>query len=648
MTSSIMQSGVSGLLAFQRSLTTVGHNITNVNTQGYSRQITELDTRGANLTSNGAIGNGVRVSGIERQYDEFLTNQVRSRTSSSSEYEAFLNYARQVDNMLADPSAGLAPSIQEFFQAVNGVSTDPSSGPARQVLLTQGESLVDRFTSMSQRIDDLSDGVDNHMRNVVSEINTLSTSIADMNQEVVAALGVTAGQPPNDLLDKRDELIRQLAELVDVDVTEQDNGSLSVFVGSGQPVVLNNRSSTLDFTANSLDPTKFDVVMTTTAGTNLDITRSVSGGQLGGLINIRDQILNPAQAELGRVAIGMATTFNDQHRVGYDLNNVLGTNFFTEPAAQVNTDTNNGGAATVAAAITDVSALTGDEYQIDFVAGNFQATNLTSNATTVLGGAGTYVVDGVTLTIAGAAAAGDRWLVMPTRETARGMDTLITDTNAVAASAPVTAREPLTNTGSGTISQGQIVNEANFLANPIATNPMEIRITASGAGTFTYEVHDVPSGGAIYTNTLPIGAGGTVPAAGDINGWSFELTGSPTPPDSFFIEENLDGVNDGRNALLLAKLQDKGTLDGGNANYQDVYGGLVSAVGTKVHLADINFEAQDSLLQQATMQKDSLSGVNLDEEAADLLLYQQAYAASAQVINVANSIFDTLLAAVNR
>lgn len=667
----ILSTGVSGLLAFQRALATTSHNISNVNTEGYSRQRTNLATRIPEPTGAGFIGTGVKVSSIERMYDQFLSEQLRTYTSGLTKLDAFHKLSSQVDNLLADANAGLAPSLQQFFNALQGVADNPSSIPAREVLLSQAESLSHRFQAIDQRLAALRDVVNTSVSNTVNDINTLSKSIAGINQSIVLAMAQSGGQQPNDLLDQRDLLIRQLAERVPVTTVMQDNGAMNVFIGNGQVMVLGMDYNQLDVIPSDYDSFTLRVALRTSAGPGPDVTDFLNGGTIGGLLSFRKEMLEPAQNALGRIAIGLAETINAQHRQGLDLNNELGLDFFgfggVTALATAAASSRNTGTAEISYSITNVSALTTSDYRISTADGTTYAlTRLSDN--TVIGtytpGAYPATIDvpseGFSFSLDVAAAAGDSFELRPTRSAARDITLLIDDTKRIAAGAPLRATESITNLGSAQL------NKLDTTAG--ATTDLAAVLAAisvpGGAVTMTY---DSAFGGYVLGGALDSGDPlnpnvlAYDPAAesagknfdlgaidSDYAGITFRLSGVPLPGDSFTISPNYDGVGDNGNALKLAAIDGTPILAGGTTTFQNAYGQMVSQVGARTHQASIDLGAQKTMVTQAEMALESVSGVNLDEEAANMLRFQQAYQAAAQMINIAQSLFDTLLDAVRR
>lgn len=639
--------GISGLMAFQRALNTTGHNISNANTEGYSRQRVELVTRTPQYAANGYIGSGVQVDTVRRMYDEFLTLQLRAGTAAHGQLESYYGFSGQIDNMLADARTGLAPALDAFFGATHALANDPTSIPARQVLLAEAGGLADRFHYLDRRLADVENGVNAQIKITVSEINDLASAIAGVNRQIVLAPGQGSDPPPNDLLDQRDQLIRRLAERVTVTTVAQDDGALNVFIGNGQTLVLGGAAQSLAAVANPYEATRYEVGYSSGAG-SVNISSQLGGGTLGGLLAFRGEILDATRNALGRVAIGLAATFNAQHALGQDLNGALGGNFFSAIGASspiARASTSNTGGAAVTVTVSNAAVLTASDYLLQYAGGVYTVTRLSDNTAVYSGAAfpATIASEGLSLALAGAPAAGDRFLIQPTRLAAQDFAAAISDPSKIAAAAPIRTREATdaaglpTNLGTGKISAGSVSNTTNL---PLAGN---ITLTFNSAlNQFT--VVGGP-GGTLAYNPATEGGGKQFTFAG-YGGITFTLSGTPANGDSFVIGNNTSGVGDNRNALELAGLQTELTLGGGTASYGDVYGQLVADVGGRTHSADINRNAQKVLLDQSIAARETVSGVNLDEEAAALVHFQQAYQAAAQAISIAASAFETLLAAI--
>lgn len=625
----LLRTSLSGLLASQRAISTTGNNIANANTDGYSRQSVQFATRPPAAFGNGFIGNGVDVVTVTRNYDQFALEQLRGNQVEFGRLDAFAGLAGQVDNILGDPNTGIATSLGSFFGAWQDVANDPASLSGRQLLVAQVGTLADRFRQTSLRLDALEENSNDQIRATVAQVNSLAQGVARLNKDIEIAQA-SVSQPPNDLLDTRDKLISQLSELVGVSTVAQDNGAVNVFIGTGQPLVIGGTAQTLGVRPSEFDLARIDVVLETSSGPQ-PITSAISGGQLGGFLQFRSQILDQARDVLGQVASGVAYAVNEQNAAGLDLNGFLGGNIFNISPPAALASTGNTSAATVGVQVTDIGALQPEEYVLRYDGAAWSAVT-PAGRSVALTGTGTaldpLVAEGLSFTVSGAAAAGDRFLVRSTRDAAGSLRGALTDPRGIAAAGPVRTSAAAANLGTGVISAGTVVDAADpallTTVNIAFTSPTTY--TVNGGGSFT------------YTAGSPI----------TINGWEVSLTGAPVTGDSFRIERNAGGTGDNRNALLVAGIQSRGVLNGGSTSVNDAFGGLVGQIGTITRQANITRDAQAAITSDSRETLLSKTGVNLDEEAADLLRWQQAYQASARVVSVANELFQTLLNTTGR
>lgn len=636
MGSSVFNIGVSGLAAAQAGLLTTGHNISNASTPGFNRQQIVQSTNTPQFTGAGYFGQGTNVQTVQRIYNQFLASQTLSAQTRLSELNAYADQIRQVDGLLADSSAGLSTALNDFFRGVHEVAANPASIPARQSMLSMAQALVGRFQSVDGRLNEIRDGVDTQLASTVADINSYTTQIAALNQRIILAQAAGPGQPANDLLDQRDQLIAQLNQQVRVTTLTESDGSLSVFVGNGQAVVVGAQSYGLATMQSGEDASRMTVGITLASGGTAALPEAMlTGGTLGGLLAFRRESLDTAQNALGRIALGLAETFNAQHRLGQDLTGALGGNFFTAPAPQVITPNNppNGGTAAIGVAVASAANLTTSDYRLTANGGgNYTLVRLSDSTTVFSATALPQTVDGLTISLAsGAANAGDSFLIQPTRAAAHDIAVALTDARSIAAAAPIRTAASNGNSGTGAISAGSVNAPPPVNANLTQT----VTITFNNPPT-TFDVVGTGTGnpaGVAYT------AGGSI----SYNGWTVEIGGTPAAGDVFTISANSAGVSDNRNALLLAGLQTGKTLAGGTASYQSAYAQIVSDVGNKTREIQVTATAQESVVKQAEDAQQSLSGVNLDEEAANLLRYQQAYQASGKMIEIADKLFNTLL-----
>ena len=648
---SLLSIGKSGLFAAQAALATTGHNITNANVAGYSRQVVVQETSIAMGGNNGYIGTGTQIAQVKRYSDEFLNAQVRTAQASSSGLQSYEAQVSQIDNLLADSTSGLTPSLQDFFASVQNLTGDLGGVPSRGSLLTSADTLASSFRGLNSRLEQIRNGVNTEVTSSVAQINTYASQIADLNDQIGKLAAGDNLNLPNDLLDKRDQLIMDLNKQVKATVMPGDNNSLTVSIGSGQPLVVGADAFQLAATSSPTDQTRVTVGYVTGNKVTPLADSALTGGALGGVLEFRTKSLDSAQNALGRVAIALAKTFNDQHHLGVDANGNPGGDVFAVAPAEVTKNVNNNITSTTAitATVSDATKLTTSDYKIDFDGSNYNVIRLSDNQKTVINPypqTAPQTIDGLDFAITGKADAGDNFLVRPTINGAANFKLLLTDQSQIAAAAPIATSVPLTNTGSGKISAGKV--DKDYLASPL-TSPLTISYASNGAGAGG-SLSGFPSGQAVKMTvggvTTSYAAGSTVPfqdgASYTAGGISFTLNGAPGNGDTFKIAPS-SATGDTRNAGLLGDLQSKNILDGGKATYQSAYANLVSTVGNKTREVQVNASAAEAQLNVAKGAADNVSGVNLDEEAANLLKYQQAYQASGKVMQIADTIFNALL-----
>jgi flagellar hook-associated protein 1 FlgK len=831
--------GVTALNAAQAGLVTTEHNIANASTPGYNRQQIVQTANIPLATGSGFLGQGVNVSTVKRLYSDFINTQLLQQQSQSSQLNTYYNQIQQINNVIADPVAGLSPAIQNFFGAVNGVANAPSSAAARQTMLSDAQALTGTFQSLNQLMVNLNAGVNSQISGSISNINSYASQIATLNQNIALASASSNGQQPNDLLDQRDQLVSQLNQEVKATVIKQSDGSYNVYIGNGQSLVVGNQSFTLQTVPSLTDSSKTDIAYSSSNTLVRMPANAFQGGNLGGLLAFRDNTLTQSQNALGRIATGIATTFNTQHELGQDLYGAMGGAFFNVGAPVVTNNSNNTGSAKVSASISNASALTGSDYTLSYNSANtnpYTLTRLSDNTVT------TYAtlpqtVDGITISTSATPSSGDSFLIRPTVNGAEGMSVAISDPSRIAAAIPVASNASLSNTGTGTISAASVVGTpytsvtGSATTAALATGDLKLNGTAVGASTAgtapgqsadsayaiaqainavstssgvtaTANVNTVTgtattgspnswtagiaansfsingvSVGAIAAGTNAVGTGvnvaaainaistqtgvtATANAAGAItltavdgrditiaqsagyttltadtglnaattnatltlnssgtagitvagntpgsaglssgttaatqqppadanlqqpvtitfnnppntfsitgtgtglpatlaytagtpisyNGWTVQINGTPSANDVFTIRANNNATTDGNNALLLAGLQTQDTLINGTVTYAGAYAQLVGQIGTQTNQLQVTSQAQTNMVNQTVQAQQSISGVNLDEEAANLIKYQQAYQAAGKAIQTANTMFSTVLNLLN-
>ena len=661
--SSLLNIGLTGLNASQAQLNTTSHNITNAATPGYHRQGVTQVARDPLLLGGAFFGMGTGVSGVTRAYSQLLESQVMSANSRRAEYATYNQYISQVDNVLADADTGLTPALNQFFGAMQSVSSNPTNVAARQALVSSAETLTARFRTLDARVAEITQGVQSEIGTTLDSINSYAGAIAELNQRVAVSRVNGGGAAAADLLDQRQQAIAELNQLVKVSTVESKDGSLSVFIGSGQALVMGNRAKELHV-GDKFDENGRPMVLIGVPGKEAaPIAETLlSGGALGGLLAVRRDGLEPAQRSLGLLATTMATAFNEQHRLGVDLNGRLGQDFFNLDAVRVEPP----GAVGASINPDQLASLTGSDYVLSRNGTRYVMTDIgtgkseevpLADITTADGG--TLQYRGLTVKGLGGLAADGRVFIYPTRFAAGTIGTAISDPRMVAAAAPVVSEAEVTNAGSARITDIRVTSVAGMAGTSGIPSfaAAELRLTEAG-GVFTLQVSPpLPGGyeivGGVATFTPASDSGGKVfTVRNDTDGFSYEfkLSGTPADNDKFKLSANATGIADNRNAALLGALQtDKLMYGAGAANtptatLNNAYAQLVAKVGSKTREVQAGERTQTSLLEQARAARDSVSAVNLDEEAANLVRFQQSYQAAGRVMSVAQRLFDEMLA----
>ncbi len=656
----LLSIGNQALQANQSALNTVGQNISNVNTEGYSRQRVDF----VSLQDRG----GVFVNDIERISDQFMTRQVWSDTSNQNFYSKMESFANELDNLLAAESTSLSNAMNEYFGALQSAVDDPTSLPSRQLFLAQAEALQSRINAMDVSLARQNDSINGQIDGVISQINSITPQIVTLNEDIERFSA--SNSVPNEMYDQRDRLIEQLAGFVDISTSFDANGSVDIYIGDGQPLVLNDRGQRLVSVQGTPDATKNEVAVEIGSRANL-LTDKISGGQLGGLIEYRESNLANAANELGRIVMAFSDTMNDQHALGMDLDGELGgllfrdINDFALMDARVSASTSNGSIIQQdLVQITDVQALKASEYELVFNTQNSftltresdgallpqssfalatSAANVTQDgdyfwdtSTNEL----TVQVDGFKLSLNAQTsfAGGDTFMIRPVRNGASDFAVALTDPRDLALAAPLSTSRSIDNSGTGTIAVTVTdVTTSTFATAGAMTPAIDIEISDPGTG-LVYTVYEQGTATVMATGNYIAGE------AIALDGYEVTLSNNPAVGDRFSVGYNTGGVSDNRNALAMSDLQLAKIIEG--SSYQDVYGTLVSNVGTATNVAQINAQASQAVLDVSVNQRDSISGVNLDEEATKLVQYQQAYSASAKLVSVSQTIFDTLLQSI--
>ncbi|TVT85660.1 flagellar hook-associated protein FlgK [Pseudomonas sp. H3(2019)] len=680
---SLLNIGMSGLNAASSSLAVTGNNIANVDTAGYSRQQTVQTSKSSIQYGNNVfIGTGTTLADVRRVYSAYLDTQLQTSTSLNGQASSYLGQVTPVDTLLSDKDTGLSGALQKFFTSLQSVATTPSDDASRQSVMTNAKALSDRFNSISKQLSDQNTGINSNLSDMASQVNKLASSIAQYNQQISQTAGSNTSNSsgPSDLLDKRNEAVRQLSDLVGTQVVERGT-NYDVYIGSGQPLVMGSTTNTLETVPGKTDPTQ-STLQLNRGSSVIDITSVVTTGQMGGLLSYRSEVLNPAMNELGRVALVVADQMNQQQAQGVDKNGNFGSAIFSN----INSATlisqrsiaqagNSAGSGNLNVTINDTGKLTTNDYQVTFSS----ATNysVTRSDGTNMGAFSTAttpapVIDGFSMALngGGAMSAGDTFKVTPTRSGASDIQTVITDPKTLAAAAPLSGVASANN--KGTYSQPTLTSTLDIY-NPAAnadlqtglqySTPVKVVFDPAAAGTQGYKLYDA-KGVSMGTGTIVPGQSNTLnlqvnmvdgtgapilDGAGVQKTFSIQTTvsGSPASGESFSI--SLTGANssDNRNGTALVGLQTKQTVETGSASkgvsISDAYGKLISNVGAQAAQAKSDGDAASVILTGAKSARDALSGVNLDEESGNLVKYQQYYTASSQIIKAAQETFSTLI-----
>ena len=691
---SLLNIGMSGLSASQSALMTTGNNISNVDTAGYSRQQTVQGSKASIQYGNVYIGTGTTLADVRRVYNSYLDAQLQTTTSLNSDSAAYLGQVTSLDKLLSDSGTGLNGALTKFFASVQNVNAKPGDDASRQLLLSDAQALGNRFNSISSQLNSQNADINGNLTSMADQVNKLATTMAQLNKKISEVSA--SGGAPNDLLDARNETMRQLSTFTGAQFVERE-GNVDIYLGSGQPLVIGNTVNKLEAVPSKDDPGRISLQVNRGSST-IDITSIMTGGEIGGLLRYRSEVLDPAMNELGRVALTVADQMNTIQAQGIDKNGNFGGNLFNSINTATNmaqrsiaTIGNSAGSGNFDVSIEDSGKLTTNDYKVTFTS----ATDYTVQRLPDGSAVGAYstttnpppVIEGFALTLNGGAAAGDSFKITPTRNAAANIQTEMTDSKRLAIAAPLGAA--IAPGGSGTLiipASGQPTLTTKFDIYDSATatamqnglkNSTPTRIVfgdVSSDGTSqSYQLLDAQG------NVLPLlDAQGNAVAAGTIKPGQSNLlrlniplkdsTGSPIPPapatqytvsfdmtvagspdkgTAINVTLSQPGTLDNRNGTVLAGLQTQKTVDTGSASkgisLSDAYGKLIEGVGAKAAQGKLDSAATSAILANAKSARDSLSGVDLDEETGNLVKYQQYYTASSQIIKAAQEIFSTLI-----
>ncbi|EUC21341.1 flagellar hook-associated protein FlgK [Paraburkholderia hospita] len=653
MSSNLFSIGLSGLNAAQWGLTTTGQNISNQATPGYSVERPVYSESSGQYTGSGYLGSGVSTTTIQRQYSQYLTTELNNAQSQSGSLNTYYNLIAQLNNMVGNPTSGISSAVTSYFTGMQNVANDASNPAMRQSAISNAQSLANQINAAGDQYDQLRTSVNSQIGDTVKQINTYSAQIAQLNSQIQSLSA--QGQPPNQLLDQRDLAVSNLSQLVGVQVVQGDSG-YSVFMGNGQPLVVADKSFNLTTVTSPSDPTETAVAyagLASQAGTTTPqiLPDSVQlGGQIGGLMTFRSQTLDPAEAQLGAIATSFAAQVNAQNSLGIDLNGNKGGALFTVGNPTIFANLKNTGGATLGASLSNPSQPVSGDYTLSYDGSNYTLTNRDTGQ--VVGQAAnlTNPIGGMQFSMTGTMNAGDSFTVEPTRGALNGFGLTTSDGAAIAASSPVLVSKGTSNTGTSSVTQGTV--SAGYTL-PSTTTTLTYDSTTGSISGFpvgsTVTINGTPPTSYNITAATPnvpynpaMGASMTITGS-TINNVSLQITGAPANGDTFTIAPNPAGGKDGRNAQAISNLVTTKSMGNGTLTLTDSYANYVNDIGNQTNQIQASSKSQTSLVTQITTAQQAISGVNINEEAANLLQYQQLYQANSKVIQTAQTLFQTIL-----
>lgn len=622
------------------ALQVIGHNIANVNTEGYSRQTVQLQSSGYQAMGSGYFGKGVEIATVERTHSAYLTSEARATSSTAAADSVRLARLQQLESAFPMGENGLGTALNSMLNAWNDVTSAPSNLTARVVTIARADEFASRLRNTAGQLDLLKQGTELQVQTTVDSINRLAKDLASVNQSIIENAG--GAHTPNDLLDSRDQLLAEMSKLVKIATVPGESGTVNVFVGGSQPLVLGAQPARLAVTRDPVDTSRIQVSFQQ-GNTQSDLNlAALGGGELAGMVRFLNEDLAAAQNQIGRMALATATIVNDQHALGVDLTGQPGQAFFapTPPIAAIAAPANTGTAA-FSVTVTDATALKASDYDIRAEAGGLRIVRLSDNTMTppagnppLATGALPIEVDGLTFTLdSGTVGATDRFRARPFEAAARNIQVAIGAPDKLAAASPVAVTPGTTNSGS-------LAVESLYATAADANLTSPVSITFGANGTYTLSGASIANPATVY-NYAP---GEPI----QVNGWSLTLRGAPTAGDTFAVQASpANGLaQNAGNASAVLGLRDLATFDG--VSLSDGYVSLFSDIGTRVQGAQFAAEFSGNVAATAEAARAGVAGVNLDEEAARLLQFQQAYQASAKFLQIAQSTFDSLLQTVGR
>jgi len=650
--SGILNVATRALTANQTILQTTGNNIANVNTPGYSRQTAVLQTVEGQFTGGGYIGKGVDITTIQRNYSEFLTRQSALAGATASGDTARSDKLKQLEALFPGGTNGLGASINDMLNAFSDVASSPTDLTARTVALTRIDETASRMRSASTSLDDLQQSVKQELEQKVSTINSLAKNIASVNDQIARAQG--SGQPPNDLLDRRDQLVRELNQYVQTSSVSATDGTVGIFIGGSQALVLGTSVAPLSIIDDEFgDPLKSKLGITRSGQTTTLDENTLGGGEVAGLLKFQNTDLAEGRNLLGRLTLAISTSMNEQHALGLDLDGNVGGALFTttdlNTSGNILKPTTQAASTTLTLGIADVTQFAASDYEVTFTGATAGSiTRVSDGVVTAFTGV-PITIDGLTISSSGSANAGDRFLLKPFSTAASNIAAEFSTPRSLAVASPVAGKMGSTNTGS--LQLTSLVARTN--PPQVETSATPVVLTFTGSNSYTRS-DEVPPNTTTFTFTPGQTIEGTTPATSPLSEWSVTLQGTPKAGDTFTVvgikdTTNNNGINyklNSGNASAMMGLRDATMFDG--SAMTDGYASMIAQIGVRGQSASYSAEVSSTIAANLETDRTSVSGVNLDEEASKLLQYQQAYQASAKVIQIAQSIFDTLIQTMSR
>ena len=636
--SSILNIGVLALQANQSALQTVSNNIANVNTPGYSRQSVVLQNIPGQFTGSGYFGKGVDILTVTRTYSDFLTKQAAIAQSVEAADKTRLDKLTQMEDLFQTGPNGLGAAVAEMLNAFSDIVSAPTDLTARSVVLTRADEVASRFRDLAGQLEQLRIGTLGQLKTDATAINGLANQIAKANQEIARALG--SGQTPNDLMDQREQLIRELNRYIQTTNIAADDGTVSLFLAGSQPLVLGTTVSPVSIVNDDFNnPSKARLAITIAGSTTTLDEAMLGGGEISGLLRFQNTDLVEAGNLLGRMALAIGTRMNEQQTLGLDLNGNAGTNLFNLPTLPGGFPaTTNSGTATLALGVqtnpSGTTAFVASDYELTFAtATTGTITRLSDGVQTAFDFATNPVpIDGLNITLGGGAAvAGDRYVLKPFSNAAGNIATAFSSPRGLAMASPAAAGAGLSNAGTVT------VQDLAVRSVPI---PATVTLTFTGPGTYTRS--DTGATTYTYVPGQPI----EYSTAPPLTAWSLTLKGIPQAGDTYSVGPNLYPQLNAGNAEAMLNLRDLAMFDGGPLT--DGYASAIAQIGTRVQSAQSAYNVSTDIATNLEKDRTSVSGVNLDEEAARMIQYQQAYQAAGKMMQVAQNIFDTLIQSLGR